>query len=111
MRHTGVYSRFSNIVFITHSMGGLIGRRILVNLVNIGDEQAVKRVAVIFFFGTPTSGAPLADLGKWITANPQASNLSRSDLNASLQMLDNDWENLLRRRSQRTDDRPRVLCA
>jgi hypothetical protein len=111
LRDTGAFARFSNVFFITHSMGGLIGRRILVNLVNIQDEQAVKRVAVIFFFGTPTSGAPLADLGKWITANPQASNLGKSDLNAFLQELDNGWENLLRRRSQRTDDRPRVFCA
>ncbi len=108
---SGAYTRFSNVIFITHSMGGLIIRRVLVNLANTGDEQAIKRVAVVFFFGTPTSGAPLADLGRWISANPQASNLGRSDLNAFLQALDNDWENLLRRRPQRTDDRPRVLCA
>ena len=102
----GVYTRFSQIVFIAHSMGGLIVRRMLV-----GDEAAVKRVAVVFFFATPTSGAPLADLAHWISANPQAHNLRASDLNAFLQALDNDWEDLLRRRVQHTNGRPRVFCA
>jgi pimeloyl-ACP methyl ester carboxylesterase len=110
LRDKGIYTSFSHVVFIAHSMGGLIVRRMLVNLVNIGDEPAVKRVAVVFFFGTPTSGAPLADLAKWVSANPQTSNLSASDLNAFVQALDTDWENLLRRRVQRTDGRPRIFC-
>jgi pimeloyl-ACP methyl ester carboxylesterase len=107
----GLYSRFSQITFIAHSMGGLILRRMLVRRLNMGDDAAVKRVAVVFFFSTPTSGAPLADLASWISVNPQAHNLRASDLNAFLQSLDADWEDLLRRRVQHTDGRPRVFCA
>jgi pimeloyl-ACP methyl ester carboxylesterase len=105
-----IYTRFSQVVFIAHSTGGLIVRRMLVRLLNSGDEQAVRRVAIVFTFATPTSGAPRADLVRWLSANPQTRDLDASEVNTLLQALDNDWEGLLRQRIQRTDGHPRVFC-
>ena len=111
LKDEGVYTRFSQIIFITHSMGGLIVRRMLVLLHNSGDDAALRRVGAVFFFATPTSGARLANLGGWISLNPQARDLETSDVNTFLQSLDNDWEDLLRQRSQRTEGHPQVFCS
>jgi len=111
LKDEGIYTRYSQIDFIAHSMGGLIVRRMLVRLRNSGDDTALQRVGAVFFFATPTSGARLANLGDWISLNPQARDLDTSDVNTFLQSLDNDWEDLLRERSQRTEGRPQVFCS
>jgi pimeloyl-ACP methyl ester carboxylesterase len=111
LKDEGIYTRFSQIIFIAHSMGGLIVRRMLVLLRNSGDDAALQRVAAVFFFATPTSGARLADLAGWISVNPQAHDLETSDVNTFLQSLDNDWEDLLRQRSLRTEGNPQIFCS
>lgn len=111
LKDEGVYTRFSQIIFIAHSMGGLVVRRMLVLLHNSGDDAALQRVGAVFFFATPTSGARLANLSDWISLNPQARDLETSDVNTFLQSLDNDWEDLLRQRSLRTLGHPQVFCA
>lgn len=107
----GVYTRYSQVIFISHSMGGLIVRRMLVSLRNSGDDGAIKRVGAVFFFATPTSGARLADLVDWLSLNPQTHDLETSDFNTFLQSLDNDWEDLLRQRNQRSAGHPKIFCA
>lgn len=106
-----IYTRFSHISFVAHSTGGLLVRRMLVRLLNKGDSPAVRRVAVVFFFATPTSGGPISELVAWLSANPQTKDLDPSETNTFLQALDNDWEDLLRRRAQQTANRPFVYCA
>lgn len=105
-----IYTRFERISFIAHSTGGLLVRRMLVRLLDNGDAAAVRRIASVFFFATPTSGAPISDLVAWLSANPQTRDLDASDTNTVLDILDNDWEGLLRRRAQQTAGRPLVYC-
>jgi hypothetical protein len=111
LKDAGVYTRFSQIVFISHSMGGLVVRRVLVLLDSTDGDGALTRVGPVFFFATPTSGARLADLADWISMNPQAHDLRTADVNTFLQALDTDWENVLRRRAERTAGHPQVYCS
>jgi pimeloyl-ACP methyl ester carboxylesterase len=107
----GIYSRFANIVVIAHSTGGIVLRRVLNRLQARGQDAALQRVAAVFFFATPTSGAPIADLVKWLSANPQLDDLSPAAMQSYLASVDNDWEDLLRRRDRESRVRPRVYCA
>jgi hypothetical protein len=110
LQDRGIYKQFSHVVFVAHSAGGLVVRRLLTRLFNSGNRAAFNRVAVAFFFATPTSGAPLADVVGWLSANPQTRDLSASEFNSYLQALDNDWEEVLRQRPQVTAGRPLVFC-
>ena len=111
LRDAGVYTQYSQVVFIAHSMGGLVVRRMLVILHNSDGDEALKRVGPVIFFATPTSGARLADLGSWLSLNPQARDLKTSDMNTFLQSLDDDWEDLLRQRNLRSAGHPQVFCS
>jgi pimeloyl-ACP methyl ester carboxylesterase len=113
LRDRGIYREFRRVFFVTHSMGGLIMRRALSKLnqpstVHLLDE----RVGVIFFISTPSSGATLAELGRWISQNPQLQDMRPINLNTFLKGLDNDWEDTLREiRDVRGKTTPRVYCA
>ena len=105
----GIYRDFRQIFFVTHSMGGLIVRRALSKLNRLSLEE---RVGAVFFISTPSSGATIAHLATWITANPQIENMKPIDLNTFLKALDGDWENTLREiRDTRGRSTPRIYCA
>jgi pimeloyl-ACP methyl ester carboxylesterase len=110
LRREHVYDRFQQIVFIAHSTGGLVVRRALSELYTPKDEALLKRVSAALFFATPTSGAPKATLGKWLSANPQTANLDPSETNGVLAIIDNSWESLLRARATTLNNRPKVYC-
>ncbi len=62
-----------NLVFIAHSMGGLVVRSMLLNNRRIGDQTKM-----IYFLGTPTDGADLANLAKVFSDNQQIRQLARN---------------------------------
>jgi pimeloyl-ACP methyl ester carboxylesterase len=103
------FERYQQIYFIGHSMGGLITRRILTQLNRPTSEDKLRRVRAAFFFATPSQGSTLAELGQWISLNPQLRGLTPSDLNDFLVALEQDWQRLM-------DDRhpsryPQAYCA
>lgn len=67
---TDVLRVHDKLYFLTHSMGGLIVREMLV-------LKAVPsaKVPLIYFFGTPSAGADLSGIAAAITRNPQFENL------------------------------------
>jgi hypothetical protein len=107
----GIYSQFQHVVFIAHSTGGIVLRRILVRLRNQGQAAALQRVGAVVFFAVPTAGAPIADLARWLSANPQLRDLSPAEMMSYLGSVDNDWEDLLRQRDVAGNRRPLVYCA
>ncbi|WP_426055778.1 alpha/beta fold hydrolase [Janthinobacterium sp. PSPC2-1] len=103
-----VFIRYSRVIFVTHSMGGLVARRALLQL-NQDNPDALKKVGAVFFFATPAGGSDNAELASWISKNPQFSNMSPSDVNMFLQMEDDDWAAMLRHRTQ-ANPYPKTFC-
>jgi hypothetical protein len=109
-----VFSRFNEVSFIAHSMGGLVVKRILLKLARSDDPtdiDALQRVRAVMFIGTPSQGSALAKLGALISRNPQLSAIFPADSNAYLQSLESDWVHFLRTRGSKERDFPKVFCA
>jgi len=62
----GVISGHSHVVFVAHSMGGLVVRALLIQR-----RISPDRVPLIYFFGTPSAGANTAQIPALVTYNPQ----------------------------------------
>jgi pimeloyl-ACP methyl ester carboxylesterase len=92
------YEKFSTIVLVCHSLGGLIGRKYLL------DEFKAKRpirVKGIMLISVPNNGADLARIGNFISwRHHQLRQMSRgSDL---IELINDDWFTL---------DLPNVISA
>lgn len=105
-----VFDRYEQIHFITHSMGGLIVKRMLTNLHFRNEKKHLKKVRTVFFNGTPASGTWLAHVGSWFSPNPQMGNLSPADINTYLRTLEQDWQDLLNTRKPLRPF-PRIYCS
>lgn len=62
-----VISNHEEIVFLAHSMGGLIARAYLLK----SHEIEPERVRMLYFFGTPSTGSQVANLARVFSNNPQ----------------------------------------
>src|ERR1700686_3811733 len=58
--------KHNQVVFLAHSMGGLITRATLVNA-----RPPASQVPMIFFFATPSGGADVAGIASHLSENPQ----------------------------------------
>lgn len=105
----GVFQKYKEIYFITHSMGGLVVKRVLVDLHRPSQIDKLRRVKAILLISVPSQGATIAELGSWLSRNPQIPDLRAADLNSFLQGLENQWQDLLRDRGQ--DTFPLSFCA
>jgi hypothetical protein len=63
---SNLMTRHDRVVFIAHSMGGLVVRSYLVQSFPPPDK-----IALIYFYGTPSQGANLAGLAAIFSNNPQ----------------------------------------
>jgi pimeloyl-ACP methyl ester carboxylesterase len=105
----GVFDKYKEIYFISHSMGGLVAKQVLVNLNTPTQIEQLRKVKAVLFISTPAQGATLAEVGSYLTLNPQIANMKPADLNAFLQTLEDQWQNLLRERQ--SPPFPRSFCA
>lgn len=90
------------IVFVGHSMGGLVIMRYLANNLDSHPELAEK-VPLIVLFSAPMEGAQVAQLATLVLKNPALANLRPVDSNDMLKQLSDDWASLT--------VKPRVSCA
>ena len=104
-----IFERYDKVVFVTHSMGGLVVRRLLLQL-SRDDPKAFERVAGVFFLAVPAGGSDLASGASWISGNPQFGNMRPEDANVFLQADADDWSTLMRRRPA-ARPYPRAYCA
>lgn len=105
----GVFRSYKEIYFITHSMGGLVAKRILVDLNRPSQVEKLRRVKAVLYISTPAQGANIAELGSWLSLNPQLRDMRPADLNSFLQSLENQWQNLVRDRGP--EHFPLSFCA
>lgn len=105
----GVFEKYNEIYFIVHSMGGLVVKRVLVDLHRPTQIDMLRKVKAVLFIATPAQGSNLADLAAYLSVNPQVANMKPADFNAFLQGLEDQWQNLMRERQ--TPPFPRSFCA
>jgi pimeloyl-ACP methyl ester carboxylesterase len=105
----GVFKNFDKVIFVAHSMGGLVVRRLLLQL-SRDDPDAYAKVAAVFFLAVPAGGSDLASDASWVSGNPQFENMRPEDMNVFLQADADDWATLMRRRPAGRPY-PRSYCA
>src|SRR5262245_19655903 len=74
------------IVFLAHSMGGLITRAYLLK-----NRDVAARTSFAYFFSTPTAGSQLASLATLISSNPQLQKMKPMNPEDYLADLLRDW--------------------
>jgi pimeloyl-ACP methyl ester carboxylesterase len=109
IKDAGLFARYDNVIFVAHSMGGLVTKRLLKTLQG-EDRAAFDKVRAVVFFATPANGSNIAAMAEWMSSNPQFRDMAPADFSSFLQVLENDWQALLRSRSP-TAPFPRSYCA
>jgi len=103
--------KYERIYFITHSMGGLIVKRLLDNLDIPSRIADLRRIRAVLLISTPSQGAPIAALATWLSMNPQFKDMKPADFNTFLQSLENNWIRMLLERDRAHADYPQIFCA
>jgi pimeloyl-ACP methyl ester carboxylesterase len=62
--------KYSKIIFLSHSMGGIVTRAYLLKYRDIAE-----RTVFAYFFSTPTTGSQVASVARWAFKNPQIDDL------------------------------------
>jgi hypothetical protein len=109
---TGVFEKYDNIIFVTHSMGGLVVKQMLLDASTPLHPPLRERTRVVFLISTPSKGAPAVDFVKAlpkIALGPLVFDLKPISENTYLQDLDKQWDNFLRAR--RGSVNLRIYCA
>ncbi len=109
LKDKGIFEKYREIYFIAHSMGGLLVKRMLVDLNRPKEVATLRQVKAVLYISTPAQGANMAELGSWLSINPQLQDMRPADLNSFLQSLKNQWQNLMRDRG--AEQFPRSFCA
>ena len=84
----GVFSRHNEVIFVAHSLGGILTQQLLLTY---RDKELFKKVSLIFLYGTPQEGSKLANLGKIFNADPLLKELQAGEGNFILHDLDAKW--------------------
>src|SRR4051812_32141864 len=101
LRDAGLLNDYTNIIFVAHSMGGLVVQQLLLR----NREEIVPKVPAILLFGTPSGGSRKADLARLVATCSQLDDLRTLDQNSYLQSLYSDWK------SANLDQRVTTYCA
>jgi pimeloyl-ACP methyl ester carboxylesterase len=79
-------SKYSRIIFLSHSMGGVLTRAYLLRYRDIADKTAFA-----YFFATPTTGSEAASVLRWALKNPQIEELRSMNPEDYLANLMRQW--------------------
>jgi hypothetical protein len=88
------------IVFVAHSMGGLVVLRELLT-----NRELLEKVPVVVFYATPMEGALISLIGRNLSPNTAIGQMTPADGNALLQTLSDEWNSIP------IAKRPHVHCA
>jgi pimeloyl-ACP methyl ester carboxylesterase len=80
-----VFSQHREVVFVCHSLGGLVVEKLLLK-----NRNYDRQVPFIYFFGTPQTGADIASIGK-LLGDPLFKDLSANQDNEVLQGIEDEW--------------------
>jgi pimeloyl-ACP methyl ester carboxylesterase len=88
------------VVFVAHSMGGLVVMREL-----LAHREILEKVPVVMFYATPMEGSFAADVGRYLLPNTALGQMTDAQGNALLRIIDTDWKSIP------DQTRPKVRCA
>lgn len=86
LKNANVFSEHEQVVFLAHSMGGLVARQFLLR-----NREAVNKVPLVMFFATPTAGSWKANIASLLPTCAQAEDLRTLDVNSYLKAQQSDW--------------------
>jgi len=86
LEYAGI-SRYRNIVFVCHSMGGLVAERYLLTY-----RTVAQKVPLLFLFSTPQEGAPITQVARHIIKNPGIATMLPGSNDQYLKNLDREWK-------------------
>lgn len=104
-----VFGKNNEIYFIAHSMGGLVVKRVLIDLNRPTQIEKLRKVKAVLYISTPAQGAEAAEIGSWLSVSPQLRDMHPADFNSFLQTIENQWQDLIRDRG--TQPSPQSFCA
>jgi len=81
-----IFSEHREVVFVCHSLGGLIVERLLLK-----QRELDRQVRFIYFFGTPQTGVDIAKFGQLLSSDPVFRDLAADEDNEDLQAIDGEW--------------------
>ncbi|HZQ25196.1 MAG TPA: alpha/beta hydrolase [Terriglobales bacterium] len=83
-----VFTKHREVVFVAHSLGGLIVQRFLLT-----HRELARQVPFIYFFSTPETGAQIAQLGHLFSQDPLLKEMFPGNSNDYLLNLESEWRN------------------
>ncbi|HEX2832295.1 MAG TPA: alpha/beta fold hydrolase [Thermoanaerobaculia bacterium] len=84
----GLMDRYSRVVFVAHSQGGLIVRQYMIRY----QETISGRVPMVVLYGTPSAGSELAQMIGPFSRCRQIEDLVESNYNITLTIQLQDWQ-------------------
>jgi pimeloyl-ACP methyl ester carboxylesterase len=108
-----VFDDYNEIYFVCHSMGGLVVKRLLIDLWQARSPALEQQVSGVIFISTPAKGANAANYLEMLArlggvARPLV-DLRTYDVNTYLQILENQWKDYFDK--GRRERVPRVFVA
>jgi pimeloyl-ACP methyl ester carboxylesterase len=85
LTYNGV-SNYQKVVFLSHSMGGLVTRAYLLK-----NRDVAERTLFAYFFSTPTTGSQIASIAQYLANNPQFSKMRSLNADDYLADLLRQW--------------------
>jgi triacylglycerol esterase/lipase EstA (alpha/beta hydrolase family) len=79
-------SDYPKIVFLSHSMGGLVTRAYLLK-----NRKVADRTVFAYFFSTPTNGSDMASIAQYLSSNPQLAKMKPLNVEDYLGDLQRQW--------------------
>lgn len=92
---------YDSVVFVAHSMGGLVAMREL-----ISHSDFSGKVPLLMLYATPQEGSDITRIAKYVVANNAIRQMLPADGNDYLKQLSDDWTGL-----KASGRAPKVICA
>ncbi|MEI2456111.1 MULTISPECIES: esterase/lipase family protein [Lysobacter] len=92
---------YDTVVFVAHSMGGLVAMREL-----ISHPELSAKVPLLMFYATPQEGSDITRIAKYVVQNNAIRQMLPADGNDYLKQLSDDWTGL-----KAAGRAPKVICA
>ena len=86
LKNDDVLADHEQVVFLAHSMGGLVVRQFLLR-----NREDANKIPLAMFFATPTAGSKMADIAGLVSACPQVDDLRTIDVTSYLKAQQSDW--------------------